>query len=255
MLLLHVTCLLRSQIYAAPDRVLTPEQNAAYELAIERRLHHEPIQYITGEQEFFGLPLQVTPAVLIPRPETEHLVEAVLAEFAPEPSLHISIVDVGTGSGAIAIALAKHLPNARVTALDISPAAIAIASANAERHDVAGQIRFVESDLLNALPERNALDVIVSNPPYVAETDRNTLHPQVREFEPAAALFAGEDGLAIYRRLVPQALAVLKPGGLLAIEIGHDQRDAIAALLSDWRDVRFINDLQQIPRVALSHRP
>ena len=250
-LLLHTLGITRAQFYANPDREVTPKQQAAYEAAIARRLANEPIQYITGDQEFFGLALRVTPAVLIPRPETEHLVEAVLAELKSSPAPRI--LDIGTGSGAIAIALAHHLPQAQVVATDISSAALAIARENAARHNLADRIMFFESDLLASLS--GPFDAIVSNPPYVPEADRATLHPQVRDHEPASALFAGADGLAIYRRLIPQALAALAPNGLLALEIGHGQRDAIAQLFAGWSSARFVDDLQGIPRVALARRP
>ena len=253
-LLLHTLGITRAQFYADPDREITPTEQAAYEAAVARRLKNEPMQYITGEQEFYGLALRVTPAVLIPRPETEYLVEAVLTEMkaVAEPS----ILDVGTGSGAIAIALAHHLRHAKIIATDISPAALAVARENAARHDT--NIRFVESDLLAALPDQT-FDAIVSNPPYVPESDRRILHPQVRDWEPANALFAPvvsgkDDGLAIYRLLIPQARAALVPNGLLAVEIGHGQRDAVAELLSGWQSVRFIDDLQGIPRVVLARK-
>jgi release factor glutamine methyltransferase len=254
LLLLHTLQIPRVTLMAHPDEELGANQRTAYEDSIARRLHHEPIQYITGRQEFYGLTLKVTPAVLIPRPETEHLVEAVLKLLpANEP---LKIADIGTGSGAIAIALAAHLPQAAITALDISAEALAIATANAHEHKVADRIRFLQSDLLSALnPEAETFDAIVSNPPYVAEADRETLHPQVRDHEPATALFAGKTGLDIYRRLVPQAYSALKPNGLLALEIGHDQQDGVASLLQTWWNVSFINDLQQIPRVALAKKP
>jgi release factor glutamine methyltransferase len=253
LLLLHTLGVTRAAMHADPNRLLTPEQQSNYEAAIHRRLTNEPIQYITGEQEFYSLALHVTPAVLIPRPETEHLVEAVIAEL--DPSAPLRILDIGTGSGAIAIALAHHLPNAHLTAVDLSLAALEVAAENAARHNLTARIRFLESNLLEALPPGETFDAIVSNPPYVSTADTNTLHPQVRDHEPATALFAGSDGLAIYRRLIPQAHAALKPDGLLALEIGHDQRDAIAALLSGWNELRFVDDLQQIPRVALARKP
>jgi release factor glutamine methyltransferase len=254
LLLLHTLQIPRITLIAHPDNELSASQRTAYEEGIARRLRHEPIQYITGQQEFYGLTLKVTPAVLIPRPETEHLVEAVLKLLpASEP---LRIADIGTGSGAIAIALAAHLPQATFTALDISAEALAIATANARDHKVAGRISFRQSDLLSALnPQAGIFDAIVSNPPYVAETDRATLHPQVRDHEPPTALFAGETGLDIYRRLIPQAHAALKPDGLLALEIGHDQQDAITALLRTWHNLSFFNDLQHLPRVALARRP
>jgi release factor glutamine methyltransferase len=239
---------------ADPNRALTPAQQAAYDALIQRRRASEPIQYITGEQEFYGLALRVTPAVLIPRPETEQLVEAVLAEL--DGARPLRILDVGTGSGAIAIALAHHLPHASVTAVDLSSAALEVAASNAARHALTDRIRFIQSDLLAALsPDEPPFDLIVSNPPYVPTGDRAGLHPQVRDHEPASALFAGPDGLDIYRRLIPQARAALRPDGLLALEIGHNQREAIASLLSGWNQLRFLDDLQQIPRVAIARKP
>jgi release factor glutamine methyltransferase len=254
LLLLHTLQISRVTLIAHPGDELNSSQRTAYEDNVARRLRHEPIQYITGHQEFYGLDFHVTPAVLIPRPETEHLVEATLQRLPANYPLKIA--DVGTGSGAIAIALAAHLPEATITALDISPEALAIASTNARAHNLAGRIRFLQSDLLSALDqEPETFDAIVSNPPYVAEADRDTLHPQVRKYEPATALFAGETGLDIYRRLIPQAYSALKPNGLLALEIGHDQQAAIAALLHAWCNLSFIKDLQQIPRVAVAQRP
>ena len=252
LLLLHTLQISRATLLAHPDDELTSDQLYLYERSIHRRLAHEPVQYIIGQQEFFGLALHVTPAVLIPRPETEHLVESVLARL---PHDHpISIADVGTGSGAIAIALAVHLPEAHITALDLSTEALHIAQLNAENHNVAQRIRFLQSDLFAALPPGAAFDAIVSNPPYVPTSDRADLHPQVREHEPAAALFAGPEGLDIYRRLIPEAHALLKPQGLLALEIGQGQQPSLTSLLANWHDLTFLNDLQQIPRVALARR-
>jgi len=254
LLLLNILQIPRVTLIAHPDDELSANQRAAYEDCIARRLHHEPIQYITGQQEFYGLTLNVTPAVLIPRPETEHLVEAVLKRLPTNMPLRIA--DIGTGSGAIAIALAAHLPQAAITALEISAEALAIATANAREHKVADRIRFLQSDLLSALNrEAETFDAIVSNPPYVSEADRAALHPQVRDHEPATALFAGKTGLDVYRRLIPQAHAALKPNGLFALEIGHDQQDAVAALLRAWHNLSFVLDFQQIPRVALAERP
>lgn len=253
LLLQHLLQISRATLLANPARELSPEELRHFEAFITRRRRHEPIQYITGMQEFYGLPLHVTTAVLIPRPETEHLVEAVLERLPHDHSL--AIADIGTGSGAIALALAAHLPHANVTALDLSPAALEVAQANAAQLNLSVRIRFAHSDLLDALsPEQrhNSFDAIVSNPPYIPTADAPQLHPQVREYEPSSALFAGADGLEIYRRLIPQAHQALKPGGLLALEIGHGQREALTTLLSAWRDVRFVDDLQSIPRVALA---
>jgi len=253
LLLRHTLGISHATLLANPDRLITLDQQAAYQALILRRLANEPIQYIAGEQEFYGLALLVTPAVLIPRPETEVLVDAVLAELDSAAALRI--LDVGTGSGAIAIALAHHLTQAHVTAVDLSAPALEVAAANAMRHELGSRIRFVESDLLDAIGSEERFDAIVANPPYVPTGDREALHPQVRDFEPAAALFAGGDGLDVYRRLVPQARAALKPGGLLAVEIGHGEREDIAGLLAGWDAVRFVDDLQGIPRVALACRP
>ena len=249
-LLLHLLGIGRTALIAHPETPMNREQMAGYQRLLERRLRFEPMQYITGEQEFYGLALRVTPAVLIPRPETETLVEAVAARLPRQPALRVA--DVGTGSGAIAIALAHLLNNVWITAIDLSADALAVARDNAHRHGVADRIEFVASDLLAAVSGSQAFDAIVSNPPYVAETDAASLHPQVREFEPAQALFAGSDGLDCYRRLIPQAHRMLTPGGLLALEIGAGQQEAIAGLLAGWQDVEFLPDLQGIARVALA---
>ncbi|HEY1159756.1 MAG TPA: peptide chain release factor N(5)-glutamine methyltransferase [Terracidiphilus sp.] len=224
-----------------------------YEL-LQRRYRGEPIQYITGETEFYGLPFRVTPDVLIPRPETELLVEKVLASAASFQAPRI--VDVGAGSGAIAVALAHHLPCAAITAIDLSPAALTIARQNAALNAVSSRIRFLKGDLLAPVAHEQ-FEIVVSNPPYVPTTDRPTLSVEVRDHEPALALFAGPDGLDIYRRLIPQAFAALVPGGFLALEIGFAQSPAIADLLasSGFHQIEFLPDLQSIPRVALAQRP
>ena len=250
-LLMHALQIERPTLIAHPDRKLDRDAQAQYQRLIERRLTFEPIQYILGTQEFYGLTLRVTPAVLIPRPETELLVECVLG--ALKGSYHPRILDVGTGSGAIAIALAHSLPQAELTAVDLSPAALSLAHVNATKHHVQHRIRFIESDLFTALPTDLPWDAIVSNPPYIPDSE--SLHPQVRDHEPHQALFAGPTGLDIYARLIPESHANLKPNGLLALEIGHGQRGSIAQLLANWKDVQFLNDLQEIPRVALARKP
>jgi release factor glutamine methyltransferase len=239
---------------------LSAEAAATFCDLIECRVAGEPIQYITGEAEFYGLPFHVNRDVLIPRPETEHLVEKAIglaqelrqAGMVPE----LRMVDVGTGSGAIAVALARALPFAEITATDISSAALTVAKSNAARSGLADRIRFFEGDLLEPLRGRH-FDIVVSNPPYVPDSDRATLDVEVRDYEPAQALFAGEDGLQIYRRLIPAAFGALVPGGFVALEIGYGQQEAVQALLADagFRDIEFTQDLRKIPRVAVARRP
>ena len=248
-LLMRVVGRDRAWIMTHADAGLTSEQLAQFEDWVARRARQEPVQYILGETEFYGLTLRVTPAVLIPRAETEHLVEAVLGARATDTV--VRICDVGTGSGAIAVALSHALPRAQVTAVDISAAALDVARENAERHGVAGRVRFVESDLLGAV-RGERFEVVVSNPPYVAEGE--VLEAQVREYEPREALYAGATGLEVYRRLIPEAWEVLVPGGWLVMEIGHGQREVLAALLTGWDGVEFAADLQGIPRVAIAQR-
>ncbi len=230
-----------------PEECLSVAQAWQFEQWLARRARCEPMQYILGEQEFYGLRFAVSPAVLIPRPETEHLVEAALARL-PDGE-RVRVADVGTGSGAIAVAIAHARPLVEVVALDVSPSALQIAWGNAEAHGVGARVRCVESDLLSAVAgERFAM--IVSNPPYVA--DGEVLEAQVREWEPALALYAGERGLAVYERLIPEAREALVDGGWLLLEIGFGQKAAVKELLKGWRDVSFVSDLQGHARVAIA---
>jgi release factor glutamine methyltransferase len=246
LLLLHVINMSRAELLAHPEHELTERQSNHYQAAIARRGHQEPMQHILGRQEFYGRDFIVNRLVLIPRPETEHLIEAALA-IRPAPE---RVLDIGTGSGILAITLALELRNATVTATDISVAAVAVAQKNAQQLG-AEQIRFVPSDLFAALGEE-CFDCIVSNPPYVSTAE--VLEPQVRDYEPATALYAGEDGLAVYRQLIPDATEHLDPGGHLLLEIGHGQRDAVQALLAEhgYTEIRFVDDLQGIARVAIA---
>ena len=227
---------------------------------IARRARAEPIAYLTGEREFFGRAFRVTPDVLIPRPETELVVEEALACLHarrpdPERSRPPVVVDVGTGSGCIAITLALEYPSARVVATDISEAALAVAMDNARALDTADRVTFRHGPLLAGWNE--PVDVIVSNPPYVAVTDRGALPDDVVRYEPATALFGGEDGLDVMRALIPAAAAALVPGGWLIMEMGLGQADEVQRLIREAPDldlVRLTSDLQRILRVVVARR-
>jgi release factor glutamine methyltransferase len=253
-LLAHATQTDRVWLIAHAEDELVELWWIHYGRYLHQRIEGKPTQYITGKQEFYGRDFHVTPDVLIPRPETEHLIEVVLAALAgenacPTPlsqvgqALPPAILDVGTGSGAIAITVALET-RAQVTATDISPAALEIAKANAAR--LAAQVRFLECDLI---PDAK-FDLIVSNPPYVALTDKPTLQREVRDHEPELALYGGEDGLDIYRRLIPAAANALNPKGWLMLEIGATQADAVSAMLASWRQVEIRKDLAGLPRVV-----
>jgi release factor glutamine methyltransferase len=255
LLLAHTLQQQRTWLIAYPEAELTPQQRDTFEALIKRRASGEPLQYLTGTQEFFGLDFRVAPAVLIPRPETEHLVEAVL-DWSQSQIKPLRILDIGTGSGAIAIALAANQPSAHIIATDISPPALELASDNALRLGFSDRIRFLESDLFATLDANEGyFDAIVSNPPYIPVTDAPTLQREVLDHEPHTALFAGDEGLDIYRRLIPAARTRLREGGLLALEIGFGQSDALTQLLATWSNVCFLNDYAGIPRVALATRP
>lgn len=243
-LLAHLLECDQAALLTHPERLLSPAESDRLEGLLKRRLACEPMQYITGSQEFFGLLFEVTPDVLIPRPETEHLAEAALDHISREAKARI--LDVGTGSGAIAVALANARPRSQVTAVELSPAALEVARRNAQRHGVLERMEFLQSDLLSAIGGAD-FDLVVSNPPYIAEGE--VLEPQVFNYEPHSALYAGPTGLEVYERLIPQAHTVLKPGGWLLLEIGFGQQPAVEGLLCGWRSVAVIHDLQGIPRV------
>ncbi|MFZ3342412.1 MAG: peptide chain release factor N(5)-glutamine methyltransferase [Terriglobales bacterium] len=255
----------RVYLYAHPERELTADEISRYDDALARRATGVPAQYITGHQEFWGMDLIVSPAVLIPRPETEHVVEAVLEIFGHHkqvqkqghgPRTEVSalhIVDVGTGSGAIALALAKELPSAEIRATDISEEGLEVARANAARHELRSRIAFHRTDLLSGLP-LGAFDLVVANPPYVGESEEDQVQLEVRKFEPRGAVFAGPTGLAVIERLIPQAHEVLRPGGWLIFEISGTIVDGVHKLLRGWTDVAIKNDLQGIPRVVIARK-
>jgi release factor glutamine methyltransferase len=255
----------RAHLYGHPERELTQEEQTRYSEALGQRSTGIPAQYITGHQEFWGMDLIVAPAVLIPRPETEHVVEKVVSlekdkaksgGGAPGvPSAQaLRIVDVGTGSGCIALALAKELPQARIDATDISAAALEIARANAARHQLEDRIYFHETDLLREVKEA-PFDFVVSNPPYVGEAEEDQVQLEVRKFEPRTAVFAGRSGTEVIERLIPQAYQKLKPGGWLVIEISGTIASRVRELLSAWKNVHITDDLQGIARVAAGERP
>jgi len=285
LLLLHVTHRDRTWLYARPEELLDPQILESYFSLLRRRAAGEPTQHLTGKQEFWGLEFEVTPDVLIPRPETEHLIEVALDRLAVRELRHsrdpkltgenLTIVDIGTGSGCIAIALAKELPNAKIYATDISPAALAVAQRNATRLGFSNRITFLESNLLSAfspsshqspitshqlalsLPNGSPLfDLIISNPPYIGRKESNSLPIEVREHEPASALYGGEEGYELYGPLILQAASHLKSGGLLVLELGHDSLPAVRTLLESphWTNVHVTNDLAGIPRVLSSER-
>jgi release factor glutamine methyltransferase len=258
----------RAYLYAHPERELTSDETRRYDETLARRATGVPAQYITGHQEFWGMDLIVSPAVLIPRPETEHLVEAILDfvglnasirqgqdQRAGAPALHnLSIVDVGTGSGAIALALAKELPTAEIHATDISPAALEVAKANAARHELTSRIEIHQADLLDGFSPAS-FDFVVSNPPYVGDSEEDSVQLEVRKFEPRNAVFAGPTGLEVIDRLISQAETILKPGGWLVLEISGTIADRVRTLLTGWHEVAIKNDLQGIARVAIARKP
>ena len=293
LLLLHVLGRDRTWIYAHPEEEISPTDAARYFALIARRAAGEPTQHLTGQQEFWGLRFEVTPDVLIPRPETEHVIEVALDRLAVreirsgrKPMLRgegLHIADVGTGSGCIAVALAKELPGAAIYATDISSAALAVARRNAARHSVSDRIHFLESNLLDALsvvgaqhaapllgkPSAGAthqspvtshqsplLDLIASNPPYVGRREAATLMREVRDHEPEVALYGGEEGYELYADLITHAAVHLKPGGIVILELGHNSLPAVQPLLEApvWTNVAVTNDLAGIPRVIAAER-
>ena len=248
----------RAYLYAHPERELNAEEENRYDAALADRARGVPAQYITGHQEFWGMDLIVTPAVLIPRPETEHVIEAVIElsnvkSISAPHEIPLRIADVGTGSGSIALALAKEFPRAEIFASDNSPAALEIARANAARHQLETRILFAEADLLTGL-ENSSFDFVISNPPYVGESETDSVQLEVRKFEPRSAVFAGHTGVEVIERLIPQAFAALKPGGWLVMEISGTISEEVKRLLAGWKEIRVVNDLQGIPRVIAARR-
>jgi len=257
-LLAHVIGVDRTHLLTRSDDQVGESHYETYLRLIERRAVGEPLQYITGHQEFYGLDFIVTPDVLIPRPETEFLIERVM-KLVKERRDSPLIVDVGTGSGCIAVAVAVQLPRARLIATDASPAALSVARSNAERHGVRDRIEFLEGDLFAPLAElrlEGAVDVLASNPPYVNEETFELLQREVRDWEPREALFGGVDGLDFYRRLIAESPHYLKPGGYVVLEIGFSQVDSISEMVKGnaLELVDITPDLQGIPRTLCLRR-
>lgn len=240
----------RAHLRAWPDKPLTPEQAGEYAALIERREEGWPIAYLTGAREFWSRSFQVAPGVLIPRPETELLIELALAAIPVDQPA--DLLDLGTGSGIIAITLAMERPRTRVVAVDLSPDALAIAQANAERLGTVN-LQFLRGDWLASLPPGGRFDVIVSNPPYIAEDDPHLRQGDLRH-EPSLALASGPDGLTALRSIIDQARPHLKPGGALLLEHGHDQAEAVAARLRDhsYNEIAHHSDLQGHRRATMA---
>jgi release factor glutamine methyltransferase len=276
-LLMHVLDRDRAWIYTHPEATIDPPTAQKYFALIARRAAGEPTQYLTGKQEFWGLEFEVNRDVLIPRPETEHVIEVALERLGArgirirldtgEPSPPLRVADVGTGSGCLAVALAHELPHATIVATDISPAALEVARRNAARHSVADRIHFLETNLLEACMhgptitnhesqvtshESHLFDLIVSNPPYVAQNEAATLEREVRDHEPHAALFGGPTGVEIYARLIEQTHSLLRSGGVLVLELGYNSAEHVLAIFAaqpGWTGISITNDLAGIPRV------
>src|SRR5467141_3139127 len=300
LLLLHVLGRNRTWLYAHPEEMITDADAHRFFELVVRRAAGEPTQHLTGKQEFWGLEFEVTPDVLIPRPETEHLIEVALDRLALRERRAgrkqtltgegLQIADIGTGSGCIAIALAKDLPGATIYATDISSAALAVAQRNATRNSVSDRIHFLECNLLDGFIDRAAapaglsvvgaqhaapllgndpphespvtshqsllFDLIASNPPYIGRRESATLMREVRDHEPEIALYGGEEGYELYADLITQAAAHLKPSGILVLELGHNSLPTVEPLLdaTSWTNVCVTNDLAGIPRVLAAER-
>jgi release factor glutamine methyltransferase len=265
LLLLQVSGRDRTWIYSHPDEVLPLDTVDKFIALVRRRVNGEPTQHLTGKQEFWGLEFEVSPDVLIPRPETEHLVEVALDRLAVrevragrDPRLtgaNLTLVDIGTGSGCIAVALAKELPEAEIHATDISVKALQIAKRNAARHGMTERIHFAESNLLQSLSTLK-FDLIVSNPPYIGLGEADSLAVEVRDHEPAEALYGGQEGYELYGDLILEAARQLKSGGLLVLELGHNSLAAVQPLLDSaaWANVGVTKDLAGIDRVLSAER-
>lgn len=256
LLLGHLLGLSRLQLVLAGEQTVSAATSRLWEQLLARRLNREPLAYILGEWEFWSLSFEVTPAVLIPRPETELLVETAL-EFLKNCSRTVHLLDLGTGSGVIPIVLARELPRSLVYSLDCSPAALSVAIRNARRHGVADRVRFIASDWLQGIRPIPFFDVVISNPPYIDCQVLAELQPEVKDFEPRLALDGGQGGLEVIERLIRDAAGVLKSGGRLFMEIGFDQRDKVAAIVTaigHYENIRIRRDYAGHPRILQAQK-
>ncbi|NOY76933.1 MAG: peptide chain release factor N(5)-glutamine methyltransferase [Calditrichaeota bacterium] len=256
-LLSRVLGLNRVQLYLQFENILTQDQLDSFRESVKRRLNNEPLQYILGETEFMSLPFKLSPSVLIPRPDTEILVEQVL-ENTPQ-NMEITILDIGTGSGNIAVSLAHYLPQSRIVAVDISQEAIDVARENAELNRVNDRIRFIREDVFDGsfiMKLGNRFDRVVSNPPYISETEFYTLPEEVRNFEPHIALRDGADGLTFHRRISQVAAEMLTPGGKVFLEVGQGQWEKVLEILEQdgFQNVYVTKDLAGIDRVLVGEK-
>jgi release factor glutamine methyltransferase len=261
LLLMHVLDCDRAWLYGHPEALLNSGSAEQFAQLIAKRASGVPTQYLTGHQEFWGLEFEVTPAVLIPRPETEHVVEVVLERLGEERRKEpLRVADIGTGSGCIAMALAKELPCAEIVATDISTEALNVARRNAARLGVDNRIRFLQGDLLRSCAQDPAMprfNLIASNPPYVGRNEDQRLPIEVREHEPHSALFGGPTGVEIYGRIIEQSEGLLARGGHIVLELGYNALDHVRGIFEcrdGWQDLRVTNDLAGIPRVISAER-
>ena len=250
MLVCHVLEIDRAQLLSHPEHTLTPHHQRDLDALVQRRRQREPLPYILGAREFYGLDFIVTPAVMVPRPETESLVEHALGWA--QARAHVTIADIGTGSGCIAVSMAVHLPGTDIIAVEISPAALEVARRNIRRHGVQKRVRLVQGDLAGPLSE--PVDILVANLPYVRDDEIPSLQPEVRDYEPREALAGGPDGTRLITALLKQAPSRLKPGGVVILEMDPRQRNALAQAavqVFPGADVGVVKDLAGRDRVLV----
>ncbi|HKL43029.1 MAG TPA: peptide chain release factor N(5)-glutamine methyltransferase [Clostridia bacterium] len=252
LLVMYVCGLKKIDLILNSNETIKKEALVEIEALVNKRLEGKPLQYIIGSEEFMGLNFIVTENVLIPRQDTEILVEEIISRFKKESNLQI--LEIGTGSGAISVSLAKFLKKSKIVSLDISRKALSVAKLNAKKNHVADQITFIESNLFEDLTEEESFDIIVSNPPYIPSMDILELQREVKDYEPMLALDGGEDGLEYYREITKKSVDYLKKDGLLAYEIGYDQGiDVLKILKNDFHHIEIIKDLQKHDRVVLGY--